>query len=555
MAVALFVLSMRKDISTSLELVVVPNDERMLSQEVYSYRNIGDTSISSSSAAAVIASSTNRDLIPKLQVETFHESKIETVNFVPRPFIRREIDCFSASWWQSKDRFLRTFNPSHFGPRQVEWAAFHAILPYRGELRMTSDWLKFSVEHMSKAWKVSGFQTQHETQSYRMYVEKFLDYIDRTLSSINGNNNNRQQRNDIPKTLETARHHHQTSSSSPSTAMLRTIAVIPFIPYRSRKNETRGQVLTTTSLGATLMSLIRLECGRVLVVVDQADFDDVTASIMVATKHLLQDSQPTRRRGFQSFFNKLKSSSIDPVLAVVNQTNTYEYQVHQTEIGVVVVNCTEDDGTKFRWARNVPKATLIGLKKAFEATDLLHTRQWLGQTSRNHSDKWNYTYLTEPDTILHARDQALRAFTRELENGNIMVPHRLQPIPHEKDLPDYNFPDRVIPAQGNFSIVESLGSDAMCCDDGPSAPGWVKIKVCDAFWWQCGFIRDEEKGRNDTKRSERHFRLQDYQFMELQAGTRIVSLAGTEHGRRCVPKLRTGMDDHDCPIVSYKNKI
>ena len=468
------------------------------------------------------------------------------------------MDCFSASWWQSKDRFLRTFNASRFGPRRVEWAALHAILPYRRELRMTSDWLKFSVEHMSKAWKMSGFEAQNETQSYRLYVEKFLDYIDRTSSSMNGNdsNNNNKERNDISKTID--RQHHQTSSPSPSTAMLRTIAVIPFIPYRSTKNETRGKVLTTTSLGATLMSLIRLKCGRVLVVVDQKDFDNVSASIMEATKQLLQDHQPNvvvhRRRGLESFFNNLKLSSIDPVLAVVNQTNTFEYQVDQTEIGLVVVNCTEDDGTKFRWIRNVPKAALLGLKKAFEATDLSHTRQWLGHsTSRNYKDKWNYTYLTEPDSILHARDQALPAFTRELENGNIMVPHRLQPIPHENDLPDYNFPGKVLPAQGNFSIIESLGSDAMCCDAGPSAPGWVKFNVCSAAWWECGFIREEGKGRNQGNRSERHFRLQDYQFMELQAGTRIVSLAGSNHGRRCVPKWRTGVDDQDCPIVSYKN--
>ena len=488
--------------------------------------------------------------IPHEKIETLHESKIETVNFIPKPSIRRKLDCFSASWWQSKDRFLRTFNASDING--VEMAAFHAIIPYRHELRMTSDWLKFSVEHMSKAWKISGFEAQNETQSYRMYVEKFLDYIDRTFSSINDNGNNNKERNDISKTID--RQHHQTSSPSPSTAMLRTIAVIPFIPYRSTENETRGKVLTTTSLGATLMSLIRLSCGRVVVVVDQKDFDDVSASIMEATKQLLQDHQSKvvlhRRRGLESFFNKLKLYSIDPVLAVVNQANMFEYRVHQTQIGLVVVNCTEDDGTKFRWTRNVPKAALLGLKKAFEATDLLHTRQWLGHsTSRNYKDKWNYTYLTEPDSILHARDQALPAFTRELENGNIVVPHRLQPIPHENDLPDYNFPGRVLPAQGNFSIVESLGSDAMCCDDGPSAPGWVKNKVCGATWWECGFIGEEERRRNRRNRSERHFRLRDYQFMELQAGTRIVSLAGTNHGRRCVPKQRTGMDDQDCPSV------
>ena len=319
---------------------------------------------------------------PHEEIETVHESKLETVNYIPLSSIRRDKDCFSASWWQSKDRFLRTFNASRFGARQVEWAAFHAILPYRHELRMTSDWLKFSVEHMSKAWKMSGFERQNETQSYHMYVEKFLDYIHRTFSSINSNvnNNNNKQQNDTLKTID-GQDHQTLLSPSPLTAMLRTIAVIPFIPYKSRINETRGMVLTTASLGATLMSLIRFECGRVLIVVDQRDFDNVSASIMVATKQLLQDHQPKvmvdSRRGLETFFNKLNLSSIDPVLAVMNQTSTFEYQVHQTEIGLVVVNCKEDDATKIRSMINVPKAALIGLKKAFEATDLLHTRHRL----------------------------------------------------------------------------------------------------------------------------------------------------------------------------------
>ena len=546
MFLVLFLLNMRQD----AQLPFAPDYERLLLKEVFDgssnnnyYYKPSTTKDQSMTARLLSVFDRNQgDKLLKQKAVPNHkqdqaiqelgeESIVKTVNFISRQNLTRTLDHFSATWWQSKDRFLKRLVPSRI--QNVEGAAFGMIAPYvkHDELRMTSDWLKLSVEHMSKAWKLAGIESSEETQSYHMYVEKFLDYVDRTL--------------------DTTQQQGITTSSQPS-AMAETIAVIAFIPYKTRPIASRGQVLTTGSLAATLMSLIRVECGRVLIVVDRKDFDHASASVMVATKQLLQNRQRqdavSRRINLESVFNSssLPSSGIAAALATKDHTNTFEYMIHKTEIGLVVVNCTEDDETKRGKMRMVPKAALLNLKKAFEVTDVLHTQQWLGRTSSgNYNDKWNYTYLTEPDIILHARDEAMPAFTRELQNGKILVPHRLQPIPHAKDLPDYTFAERVLPAKGNFLQVSSLGTNAMCCDDGPSAPGWVPNTVCGSFWWLCGFSngnKEELEGR------DRHFRLEHYRLMELQADTRIVSLAGTEHGRRCVPKLMgTGMGNKDCP--------
>ena len=483
-----------------------------------------------------------------------------SVHFIPRVNLTREVDHFAATWWQSKHRFLRTLEPKRIG--NVEGAVFHAIAPYlkQDELRMTSDWLKFSVEHMSKAWKLTGFegeQSAPETQAYHMFVDKFLDYVHRTKHMIT----TQQQ---------------QGLAASSFSAMPATIAVIAFMPYDSRRNATRGQLLTTASLAATVMSLIRVECGRVLIVVDHKDWGASSASIMVATQQQLlqqqqqqqqkqQDAAASRRFDLESFFlnSSFSSTSIATAAQAMNQSNpvlssSLEYKVHRTEVGVVLVDCTESDDTKRGRMRMVPKAALLNLKKALEGTDVTHSRQWLGPT-RNHdkgfyNDEWNFTYLTEPDTILHTKPDALPALSQQLVQGKILAPHRLQPLPHARDLPpgDHHNP-RVLalPASGNFSTVSRLGANARCCDAGPDHPGWAP-QHCGTWWWQCGFDEQNHRNKNNNNTEgdgarDPHSRLSHYGVMDLEEGTQIVSLAGSEHGRRCIPQWAWPAGEEDCP--------
>ncbi|KAL7556326.1 hypothetical protein ACA910_011872 [Epithemia clementina (nom. ined.)] len=543
----------------------------------------------------------------------------EPVSFIPWHDFHTDLDFFSATWWQSKERFQQTLDPHAI--QNVEGAAFSFWSTPSPDtpVRMTSDWLQYSVEHLSKAWKVTGFEFDNpdtsETQAYHMFVDKLLNYTGRTLRQLLV-----LRQKDVPtqpkqpsttrnqKAGKTITFHSATMSSlqnitsttilSPlgsisatssvsqpslvrnnnNNAMPETIALIAFMPYgeANRQPPTRGQVLTTASLAATLTSLIRVQCGRILIVVNQeTDWNHVTMPIVAATRHVLlptnrslpshadgiEPKQPPppqypitkvkgQRQELESYFTVWSASDKN------NNSNhnvddswlNEEYKVHNTEISVVLVNCTEQEETKRGDLTMIPKAALLGLQQAFAVDPTTrYAQQWLGRRSHNRqqNDQWNYVYLTEPDTILQARLAALPALSRQLQQGNIVVPHRLQPIPHERDLPNHLENTQVIlqPLREHLSTqVHSLHSDEFaCCDQGPDHPGNQDDMDCGTFWWQCGFGEEDQKRKNMTssnKYTSPHFRLASYQFMELLEGTRIVSLAGTEHGRQCVPQPR-----------------
>jgi hypothetical protein len=182
---------------------------------------------------------------------------------------------------------------------------------------------------------------------------------------------------------------------------------------------------------------------------------------------------------------------------------------------------------------NMPKAALDGLQQAFKGgLESEETKLWLGShhSREDASSPWKYVYLTEPDTILQTRPWVLPQLVDALDEGFILVPHRLQPIPHETDVKGTKDKSRFVPAIGNFSAVielDALGGD-VCCDAGIDKPGTTNYPKCGSFWYWCGFGR-----RGDPLVD--HERLLPYKFMRLRHGTGIVSLAGTEHGRRCNP--------------------
>ena len=125
--------------------------------------------------------------------------------------------------------------------------------------------------------------------------------------------------------------------------------------------------------------------------------------------------------------------------------------------------------------------------------------------------------MTEADQILHARLSV--AFEEEMRSGQVIVPHRLQPIPHSKDIrtfsnkhlygDEYHAPP--------ISLSRSLDADA-CCDTLEH----YGERTCENFWWVCGY---------DTGNFSY---FEPFEFIQLtQGGTGIVTLAGNEHGRMC----------------------
>ena len=292
-----------------------------------------------------------------------------------------------------------------------------------------------------------------------------------------------------------------------------TIAVIAFQPYRDNKKPEQAYNLTLRSLGATMESLRRAGFGRVVVVGDGENDPQLT----------------------QDTFRYMKRY-IEPSVAI--DDNTFVTKVGHMEVGYAKFNMT--NAVTNHIAKNVPKATLNGLKDAFDIAqksgeqrtqhETEHMKIWLGE-----KEWWSYVYLTEPDSILQTRPSTLKQLKEELENGMVLVPHRLQPIPHESDARGSSRDFLFLPEE-DFPVVDldAIGENDSCCDAhlGPGyKPGAPPMfESCGNFWYMCDF------SRHKTKEQRTHDRIKKYHLIRLKQGTEIVSLAGLEHGRPCIPK-------------------
>ena len=175
---------------------------------------------------------------------------------------------------------------------------------------------------------------------------------------------------------------------------------------------------------------------------------------------------------------------------------------------------------------NVIKGALTGLQHALKGKrDKKRTKEWL----RSSRTSWKYVYLTEPDIILHTKPWVLPQLKDALDQGLVLTPHWLQPLPHEADFSKMKDKSKLVPATGNFSSVMELNAlnGGVCCDEnkGTYKPWEDFPKEKGSFWRQRGFFN----GGN-------HERLTPYSLIRLNPGTGIVSLAASAHGRRCYPR-------------------
>lgn len=251
-----------------------------------------------------------------------------------------------------------------------------------------------------------------------------------------------------------------------------TIALIAFMPYGRGRTDGQGQALTVSMLSACLRSMSRYGMGRVVVVV------------------------PT-----------------------IKDKNTYESLIPNL-FGetTVVFRVAKEVKTRFI-TTNMPFGAIWGLQRAFESDD----DNWLGDVTR-----WDAVYLTEPDTLLHIKPTILpELMDGVLNRGWILSPHRLQPIPHESDLPSRLTPIIVVPDNEHYKVKTVESYTTRCWDMGNDRPYGEEAtsprnpKKCDNFWYICGF------------RSGDHASLRPYELMRLTNGIGITMLMGNEHGRQC----------------------
>lgn len=407
---------------------------------------------------------------PNIIVGTTSDGRL--VHFVDSERIERTSDFYSGSWLQPAETFL-SMKTSKI--KNLESASFVTFVENRDRLRMTLDWLDWSVEHLSKWWKILGIF--EDPVPYNTTITKLNAYIQ----------NIRVDESD--------------------TTMNNTIAVVAFSPWTNENTPSQARNLSIISIAATIASLLQVGIGRVVVV----GYTENDAQIVQDVFELLLKNAGSNLRPVTSYtegegsITKLASTEVAFVRATKEEVSSRFVQV------------------------NMPKAALVGLQSALNGRmDTWRRGQFLG-TSRNASS-WKYVYFTEPDLILQTRPSALPQLRDALDQGYLLAPHRLHTLPHESDVMGMKKHNRRVPMSGKFSSVielNALEGDACCDENQGSYKPREKFGKCNKRWFMCGYGNTGD-----------HSRLEPYLLMRLRTGTGIVNLAGSSQGMRCWPRIK-----------------
>ncbi|KAL3932263.1 MAG: hypothetical protein SGBAC_010933 [Bacillariaceae sp.] len=444
------------------------------------------------------------------------------LNLIPNDQLKLQ-DYFSDSWLLNKKNFLKV-PLSQIGI--VEDACFAAIgkRQIHAHSKMFVDWTDFMVMHLSKWWGEFNILGDADSTMFDHTTGTiFAGYLKRILSS-------RQNHASLKRPLHP------------------TIAMIAFAPYKSRYQD-RGKVLTSHVLASTIASLYQVGFGRIIVTCN----GDTDVSRVHEAFRLVQL--------YDTAITTATTDRLD--IGIIFDSNHVPTQIGNTELAAVPITNTTWFSTK--WVRyNMPLAAVIGMQKALggKFTDGKETEDWLG--TKQDKSYWKYVYLTEPDTLLHTKESMWKPIQEGLDQGLSFFPHRLQPLPHELNLPPSSsssssagndpspnkkhisktyesqyLPNNVLP----FSNITNLDESWHCCDDGPEWPGrseefGIQQRPCGGrWWWGCGYRAANKKPVSEQTKEEvleHHKRLVAYPMMTIAKGTGVV-FAPTEMGRRCLP--------------------
>eukprot|EP00977_Amphora_coffeiformis_P029502 scaffold41132_cov298-Amphora_coffeaeformis.AAC.1 len=436
------------------------------------------------------------------------------VYFLRQQDLNSPSDAFSATFWQSKERFLRiTLSPI----QSVEEAVFEQLRERTPdgkvnrldrEIRMTVDWLDFSVEHLSKWWRTMEYDKGPSPIAYHSIVHKLLSYIER-----------------IPSQIPVV-----------SDAMPKTVAVIAFAPYDSSLHPEWGQALTVVNVAATVASLIRHGIGRVVVVGQDTTGNHENQALVQAAFRLVQSRRnpSSPLSDWEKVIPRFVQEEERRLAADISRGSS-DMRIDQTSVAFANVSTTYswivEETNQTKYMTLVPKAALEHLHEALRGQSN-DPGVWLGYGKT--PDDYRYVYLTEPDTILQTRPSAIESIRQQMDEGNFLTPHRLQPAPHKTDVPGYKDNRRWIPNYGIMSNITTLFSDTdACCDDGLERPKDAFPK-CDSNWWACGYTRER---LTEADRVAKHMRVHPYALIRLgDPGSDVVLHAATNHGRRCLPR-------------------
>lgn len=286
---------------------------------------------------------------------------------------------------------------------------------------------------------------------------------------------------------------------SPELAVYSTIAILP---VKASSNQFSNEI-TKLQLGATLASLWRIGIGRAVVV-----------GISNSERKLTTEA-------FELLKGKLSIRSTEFAYAEYDNSTTADEKL-------------------------VPRIAIKGLqhamRKAQDTPDDVHVEEWLGPDP----NRWKYVYFTEPDLVLQTRQSALEAISKVLSNGHLMVAHRLELLPHQRDFPTYSKIDRIIPDIGVFAAMHDVNplEGDICCDQGQYYPSnrknpknFEKVRIdggCFTIWPHCGFSGKEEKYTDPKVVLDMHNRLLGYPIFRIKDGLGVPLVAANQ--RVCIPQ-------------------
>ena len=282
-----------------------------------------------------------------------------------------------------------------------------------------------------------------------------------------------------------------------------TLAVVTFESYKSNSNKNqiaKARDLTKHLLAATMESLRRAGFGRTLVVgVEEEDAQVVQDTIQFLYPFVRDRNLPVE----------------DGVPA----------KLGHMEVTFVLGNTLH--GKTASTAKNIPRAALQGLQYGFQHND----PAWLGEHT---PDDWKMVYFTGTGNILQTRPAALTVLKGKVEQGLVLIPHHLQPIPHKRDVAGAREKGLFLSYQDFNNVLELDALDrypGICCDEhkGPDSKPGLRTGDCGKPWYQCDF------STTPSPISRKHERLQPYDLIQLTQGSQMTLLSASNSGRRCVP--------------------
>ena len=163
---------------------------------------------------------------------------------------------FSGAWMMNLSTFLQTRTERM---KSVEDAVHIVYKFHKPKVRMSEDWMDFSVEHMSKWWKMlKSTDRDDDPVSIQRMIGAFQEYV------------------------------NQNKGPPISDLFQKTIAVIPapsqiLVDTRSPTSRQWSRELLISSLRATMASIERLGFGRIVVVglVDHQDEINSLVSLLI----------------------------------------------------------------------------------------------------------------------------------------------------------------------------------------------------------------------------------------------------------------------------------